>query len=87
MNPIPMEQNGKETEMPNNSIKSVIHAKDTDISAVEKEEYISLTDIARYRSDEPTAVIANWMRSKNIIEFWELWEQLNNADFNPLELG
>lgn len=74
--------------MPNNSIKSVIHAKDTDISvisAIGKEDYISLTDIARYRSDEPTAVIANWMRSKDTIEFLGLWEQLNNADFNPLE--
>ncbi|MCI9410307.1 MAG: KilA-N domain-containing protein [Oscillospiraceae bacterium] len=74
--------------MPNNSIKSVIHAKDTDIaviSAVGKEDYISLTDIARYRSDDPTAVIANWMRSKDTIEFLGLWEQLNNVDFNPLE--
>ena len=62
--------------MPNNSIKSVIHAKDTDIaviSAVGKEDYISLTDIARYRSDDPTAVIANWMRSKDTIEFLGLW--------------
>ena len=74
--------------MPNNSIKSVIHAKDTDIaviSAIGKEDYISLTDIARYKSDEPTAVIANWMRSKDTIEFLGLWEQLNNADFKPLE--
>ena len=74
--------------MPNNSIKSIINAKDTDIaviSAVGKEDYISLTDIARYRSDEPTAVIANWMRPKDTIDFFGLWEQLNNADSNPLE--
>ena len=74
--------------MQNNNIKSVIHVKDTDIaiiSAVGKDDYISLTDIARYRSDDPTAVIANWMRSKDTIEFLGLWEQLNNADFKPLE--
>ncbi len=74
--------------MQNNSIKSVIHAKDTEIaviSAVGKEDYISLTDIAKYRSDAPTAVIANWMRSKDTIEFLGLWEQLNNSDFKPLE--
>ncbi len=74
--------------MQNNSIKSVIHAKDTEIaviSAVGKEDYISLTDIAKYRSDDPTAVIANWMRSKDTIEFLGLWEQLNNSDFKPLE--
>ncbi len=74
--------------MQNNNIKSVIHAKDTDIaviSAVGKDDYISLTDIARYRSDDPTAVISNWMRLKDTIEFLGLWEQLNNADFKPLE--
>lgn len=70
------------------NIKSVIHAKDTDIaviSAIGQDDYISLTDIARYRSDDPTAVISNWMRSKDTIEFLGLWEQLNNADFKPLE--
>lgn len=76
--------------MPNNSIKSVIHAKDTDIaviSAIGKEDYISLTDIARYRSDEPNDVIKNWLRSKSTIEFLGLWEQMNNPNFKPVEFG
>ena len=54
------------------NIKSVIHAKDTDIaviSAIGQDDYISLTDIARYRSDEPKDVIKNWLRSKATIEF------------------
>ena len=70
------------------NIKSVIHAKNTDIaviSAIGQDDYISLTDIARYRSDEPTAVISNWMRSKDTIEFLGLWEQLNNENFKPIE--
>ena len=74
--------------MANNDVKSVIHAKDTDISIISspgQEDYISLTDIARYRSDDPTAVISNWMRSKDTIEFLGLWEQLNNPNFKPLE--
>ena len=74
--------------MPNNSIKSVIHAKDTDIaviSAIGKEDYISLTDIARYRSDEPNDVVKNWLRSKSTIEFLGLWEQMNNPNFKPVE--
>lgn len=74
--------------MSSNDIKSVIHAKDTDIaviSAVGQEDYISLTDIARYRSDEPTSVISNWMRAKDTIEFLGLWEQLNNPNFKPIE--
>lgn len=74
--------------MPNNSIKSVIHAKDTDISvisAIGKEDYISLTDIARYRSDEPKDVVKNWLRSKSTIEFLGLWEQMNNPNFKGVE--
>lgn len=74
--------------MKNNDIKSVIHAKDTDIaviSAVGKEDYISLTDIARYRSDEPKDVVKNWLRSKSTIEFLGLWEQINNPDFKGVE--
>ncbi|MFR5052187.1 MAG: KilA-N domain-containing protein [Ruminococcus bicirculans (ex Wegman et al. 2014)] len=46
-------------------------------------DYISLTDIARYKSDEPTAVIANWMRNKDTIEFLGLWETLYIPLLNP----
>ena len=48
-------------------------------------DYISLTDIARYKSDEPSDVIKNWMRRKDTIEFLGLWESLNNMNFNSVE--
>lgn len=48
-------------------------------------DYISLTDLARHKSDEPSAVIANWMRNRNTIEYLGIWEQLYNPLFNPLE--
>ena len=44
-----------------------------------------MTDIARYKSDDPAAVIQNWMRNRDVIEFLGLWERLHNPDFNPLE--
>ena len=50
-----------------------------------KNDYISLTDIARYKSDEPSDVIKNWMRRKDTIEFLGLWESLNNMNFNLVE--
>ena len=51
-----------------------------------KQDYISLTDIARYRnSQEPFAIINNWMRSRSTIEFLGLWEKLCNPGFKPLE--
>ena len=50
-----------------------------------KNEYISLTDIARYKSDEPFIVINNWLRSKDNIQFLGLWESMHNPDFKPIE--
>ncbi len=49
-------------------------------------DYISLTDIARFRENyETDDVIRNWLRNRNTIEFLGLWEQLNNPSFNPVE--
>ena len=69
-------------------IKEVIHAHGIDIGIYTedfKNEYISITDIARYKSDDPAAVIQNWMRGRDVIEFLGLWESLHNPNFKPLE--
>ena len=51
-----------------------------------EEDYISLTDMARYRDAERVNyIIQNWMRNRNTIEFIGLWEQLNNPDFKRIE--
>ncbi|MDD7510891.1 MAG: KilA-N domain-containing protein [Peptostreptococcaceae bacterium] len=51
-----------------------------------KNDYISLTDIARYKNeDDPRFVIQNWMRNRNTLEFIGLWEILNNKDFNRVQ--
>jgi len=52
----------------------------------EEEEFISLTDMARYRDAERTNyIIQNWMRTRSTIEFVGLWEQLHNPDFKSIE--
>ena len=69
-------------------IKDTIHANGIDIGIYTQDfenEFLSLTDIARYKSDDPTAVIQNWMRNRDVIEFLGLWERLHNPDFKPLE--
>ncbi|NLX27818.1 MAG: KilA-N domain-containing protein [Bacteroidales bacterium] len=49
-------------------------------------DYISLTDMARYRDAERTNyIIQNWMRTRGAIEFCGLWEQLNNPNFKGIE--
>ena len=56
------------------------------VSRKEQEDYISLTDIARYKNpNEPIDIIKNWLRSRTTIEFIGLWEQLHNPDFKAVE--
>ena len=64
-----------------------ITVKDTSVTiiSINENDYISLTDIAKYKSDDPTAVIGNWMRNRNTIEFLGIWESLYNPDFKHLE--
>nr|DAW26350.1 MAG TPA: KilA-N domain [Caudoviricetes sp.] len=52
---------------------------------INENDYISITDIAKYASGEPNDVIKNWMRNKDVIEFLGLWEQLHNPNFKPVE--
>jgi hypothetical protein len=50
------------------------------------DEYISLTDIARYRdADRSDYILQNWMRNRGTIEFIGLWELFNNPKFNSIE--
>ena len=69
-------------------IKETIHAKGIDIGIYTtdfKNEYISLTDIAKYRSSEPRITIHNWLRGRDIVEFLGLWEALHNPNFKRID--
>ena len=52
---------------------------------VNEDAYISLTDIARYRSSDPRITIHTWLRGRDIVEFLGLWESLHNPDFKRSE--
>ncbi len=70
-------------------VKDKIHAKGIDIeiyTADFQNEYISLTDIAKYKnSEDPRFAIQNWMRNKSTVELLGVWEELHNPDFNRVE--
>ena len=69
--------------MPNEIIVQDTNIK---IRQHEKKDFISLTDIARYRNlNRSDYILQNWMRSKDTIEFLGLWEKINNQDFNSIE--
>lgn len=65
--------------------KIIVQNTGINIIVINGNDYISLTDLAKHKSDEPNAVIANWMRNRNTIEYLGVWEQLYNPEFNPLE--
>jgi hypothetical protein len=64
-----------------------INVQQTDVTilTINDNDYISLTDIAKHKSIEPTDVIANWIRNRNTIEYLGVWETLYNPFFKPLE--
>lgn len=52
-----------------------------------KEDYISITDIAKYfNAKDPSGVIRNWMSNKDSFEFYSLWEEIHNPDFNSVQM-
>ena len=75
--------------MTKKTVSETLHAKGIDIGIYTsdfKNEFISLTDIAKYRNeDDPRFVIQNWMRNRNTIEFLAVWEELHNPDFNRVQ--
>lgn len=69
--------------------KDILNVKGLEVSIYTEDfqnEYISLTDIAKYRNaDDPRFIIQNWMRNRDTIEFLGLWEMLHNVDFNRVQ--
>ncbi len=68
--------------------KSIIEVQGRAITILsgQQEDYISLTDIAKYKNpDHPDDVIRNWLRTRDTVEFLGVWERLNNPGFNPVE--
>jgi hypothetical protein len=70
-------------------MKATINIKGTEITVISKgkeDDFISLTDIAKYKNpDDPRFVIQNWMRTRFTIEFMGFWELMHNPDFNRVE--
>jgi len=66
-----------------------INVKGTEITIFSKldyQDYICITDIARYKNPvEPKDVVKNWLRNRSTIEFLGLWEKVHNIDFKGVE--
>lgn len=73
-----------DTQMQDKTTKTKVLADGSEITVKRIEgqpEYVSLTDIAKRVSDDPNAVIQNWMRNRATIEYLGLWESYFNPNF------
>ena len=71
-----------------NGIMTVMNVNDNDVRVmrINNEDYISLTDLAKYKNPkEPSDVIKKWLSNYETIEFLGLWEELSNDNFNSAE--
>ena len=67
-----------------------IKVEQTEISVVLRtngDDFISLTDMARFKDNDPSLVISHWMRNINTLEYLGVWESMHNPDFKPTEFG
>lgn len=72
----------------NDNITTKINIKDNliGIMRIKDKDYISLTDLARYKNSSNTGdVIIKWMSNKSSFDFYCLWEELFNEDFKLAE--
>ena len=68
--------------------KKTINVQGTEIAVFQgaQSDYISLTDIARYKdATNMDTIIQNWLRNRNTIELLGFWELMYNQNFKPLE--
>lgn len=54
------------------------------ILSKKEEDFISLTDMVK-NFERGSALIENWLKNKDTILFFGVWEQINNPPFNSLE--
>lgn len=71
-----------------NKLSTILIVKNRKINVlrIDNVDYISLTDLAKYQNvNDPSGVIRNWMSNKNSFDFYSLWEEINNDNFNSVE--
>ena len=70
--------------------KQTIHINGSDIVVLKEktDDYISLTDMAKYKNAEATGiVISHWLSTRYALDYLGIFERLNNPDFNVTEFG
>jgi len=66
-----------------------LEVKGTSITLFKKhnDDYVSLTDLARYKNEQTGLVISHWLSTRFAVEFLGIWERINNPNFNVTEFS
>ena len=84
-----MENNDNSQNNSKQLYKETLNVNDIQISILSNDninDFISLTDLARYKNSEfPKDVVKNWMRNRSTIEFLGLWEMMHNPNFKGVD--
>lgn len=65
-----------------------IEGTDIVLYAREKDYYVNITDIARYKADrQANELVRNWLRAGSTIDFLGEWERKFNKNFNDTGYG
>ena len=60
--------------------------KEISLYSQNEEDYICITDIAKYKNSETTGlIISHWLSTRFTVEFMGFWEKIHNPDFNVTE--
>ena len=51
------------------------------LQTINQNEYFSLTDLAKFQSEDSKKIIQNWLRAKSTMSFLAAWETMYNPDF------
>ncbi|MCL1908207.1 MAG: KilA-N domain-containing protein, partial [Holophagaceae bacterium] len=52
------------------------------------DDYISLTDMAKFKNPQATGVvISHWLSTRYTVEFMGVWERVHNPGFNVTEFS
>lgn len=71
-----------------NTTIMIVNENEIRVKKIENEDYISLTDLAKYKNpNNPSDVIKKWLSNYDTIEFLGLWEKLSNENFNLAEFS
>lgn len=67
--------------------KRALKALDLEIRLIQQtaDDFLCLTDVAKFNSNDPGQVVRNYFRNKGNIDFLGAWEKIHNADFNYVE--